>query len=134
MIERYPHRDDREIFSKTFQIKSTKNLSVTAKFILNSFQNKYIYYAINDILYQLTLTLEERDYLLEILYSPIISLQNNRFVSFFDIWINEIYIDKLLKSNRFLSSKNAVLPTEYIITVKVFYTVGEPVQKKEPLW
>jgi hypothetical protein len=42
-----------EITSKTFQIKYEKKLSSTAKFILNSFQNKYIYYAIDDILYLL---------------------------------------------------------------------------------
>jgi hypothetical protein len=42
-----------EITSKTFQIKYEKKLSLTAKFILNSFQNKYIYYAIDDILYLL---------------------------------------------------------------------------------
>ena len=40
-----------EIISKTFQIKYDKKLSPTSKFILNSFQNKYIYYAIDDILY-----------------------------------------------------------------------------------
>ena len=42
-----------EVISKTFQIKYQKNLSSTAKVILNSFQNKYIYYAIDDILYGL---------------------------------------------------------------------------------
>jgi hypothetical protein len=42
-----------EITSQTFQIKYEKKLSSTAKVILNSFQNKYIYYAIDDILYLL---------------------------------------------------------------------------------
>ena len=40
-----------EILSKTFQIKYEKQLSLIAKLVLNSFQNKYIYYAIDDILY-----------------------------------------------------------------------------------
>jgi len=39
------------IISKTFYIKYEKNLSLVSKFILNSFRNKYIYYAIDDILY-----------------------------------------------------------------------------------
>ena len=69
-----------EIKSKTFKIKYQKNLSLTAKIILNSFQNKYIYYAIDDILYSLKLTTNERDSLLSVLYSPIISLQNNFLV------------------------------------------------------
>jgi hypothetical protein len=51
-----------------------KELSSTAKFILNSFQNKYIYYAIDDILYLLKSDPIERDSLLAILYSPILSL------------------------------------------------------------
>ena len=45
----YP--DSNEIISKTFQIKYERNLSPIAKFLLNSFQNKYLYYAIDDILY-----------------------------------------------------------------------------------
>ena len=39
--------------SKTFQIKYDRKLSSVAKFLLNSFQNKYLYYAIDDILYLL---------------------------------------------------------------------------------
>jgi hypothetical protein len=58
-----------------------KELSSTAKFILNSFQNKYIYYN-DDILYLLKSDPIERDSLLAILYSPILSLQNNFSVNF----------------------------------------------------
>ena len=64
----YP--ESNEITSKTFQIKYEKKLSSTAKFILNSFQNKYIYYAMDDILYLLELNSFEREDLLTILYSP----------------------------------------------------------------
>ena len=60
------------IISKTFQIKYDKKLSSIARFILNSFQNKYIYYAIDDILYLLKGNPIERDNLLAILYSPIL--------------------------------------------------------------
>ena len=63
-----------EITSKTFHMKYNKHLSLTAKFILNNFQNKYIYYAIDDILYSLRSKPIERDNLLAILYSPILSL------------------------------------------------------------
>ena len=57
----------------------TKNLSSTAKFILNSFQNKYIYYAIDDILYSLKSNPIERDNLLAILYSPILFITKQFF-------------------------------------------------------
>ncbi len=82
-----------EIKCKTFQIKYEGKLSLIAKFILNSFQNKYIYYGIDDILYQFELDSNEYEILLAILYSPILSLQNNYSVNFFDIWISEIYIE-----------------------------------------
>ena len=44
----YPN--PKELTSKTFQIKYERKLSSIAKFLLNSFQNKYLYYAIDDIL------------------------------------------------------------------------------------
>jgi hypothetical protein len=71
-----------------------KKIISIAKFILNSFQNKYLYYAIDDILYSLKSNPIERDNLLGILYSPVLSLQNNFSINFFDIWIREIYIMK----------------------------------------
>jgi len=123
-----------EILSKTFQIKYQKNLSLIAKFILNSFQNKYIYYAIDDILYLLKSDPSERDNLLAILYSPILSLQNNFSVNFFDIWIREVYIDEVSKTNKFLS--NDLQPSEQFsfITIKLFYKTRVPVKKQESLW
>ena len=84
-----------EIISKTFQIKYDKKLSTTSKFILNSFQNKYIYYAIDDILYTFKSSSVEQNNLLAILYSPILSLQNNFSFNFFDIWIREVYIEEV---------------------------------------
>ena len=91
-----------EIISKTFQMKYQKNLSLSAKCILNNFQNKYIYYAIDDILYSLKAKPIERDNLLAVLYSPILSLQNNFSVNFFYIWISEVYIDEISKKNNHL--------------------------------
>jgi hypothetical protein len=87
---------------KYFKLKYPKKLSSTAKFILNSFQNKYIYYAIDDILYLLKSNPIERDNLLAILYSPVLSLQNNFSVNFFDIWIREVYIEEIQKLINFL--------------------------------
>ena len=55
--------------SRTFQIRYDTKLSSVAKLVLNSFQNKYIYYAIDDILYSFKSNPSERDNLLAILYS-----------------------------------------------------------------
>jgi len=126
-----------EIISKTFQIKYDKKLSTTSKFILNSFQNKYIYYAIDDILYLFELNKTERNNLLAILYSPVLSLQNNFFVNFFDIWIREIYIDEVSKVNKFLNQDSQTseesVQFSYII-IKFFYKTRVPVKKQESLW
>ena len=70
------------ISSKTFQIRYEKKLSSVAKLILNSFQKKYIYYAIDDILYSFQSNSTERENLLAILYSPVLSLQNNFSIDF----------------------------------------------------
>jgi len=123
-----------EITSKTFQIKYKKKLSSIAKFILNSFQNKYIYYAMDDILYLLKLNSDERENLLEILYSPILSLQNNFSVNFFDIWIGEIYIDEISKVNRFLNNDSHTAEPFSYITIKLFYKTKVPIKKQESLW
>jgi hypothetical protein len=63
-----------EAVSKTFQIRYDKKLSPIAKLILNSFQNKYIYYAIDDILYSFKSNTKERDNLLAFLYKTIFLL------------------------------------------------------------
>lgn len=128
----YP--DSSEVKSKTFQIQYQKSLSPTAKCILNSFQNKYIYYAIDDILYLLKSKPIERDNLLAVLYSPILSLQNNFSVNFFDIWIREVYIDELSKNNKFLKNDSTTFKQFNYITIKFFYQTRLPVKKKESLW
>lgn len=128
----YPELD--EIFSKTFQIKYEKKLSLTAKLVLNSFQNKYIYYAIDDILYLFESNKNERENLLAMLYSPILSLQNNYSVNFFDIWVKEIYIDEVFKVNKFLSTDSQTSKQSSYITIKLFYKTGVPLKKQESLW
>ena len=123
-----------EIISKTFQMKYYNNLSLTAKFILNNFQNKYIYYAIDDVLYTLKSNPVEKDNLLAILYSPILSLQNNFSVNFFDIWIREVYIDEVLKPNKFLDTDSKNLKEFNYITIKFFYKTKTLVKKQDSLW
>jgi hypothetical protein len=128
----YP--ESNEITSKTFQLQYQKHLSPTAKFLFNNFQNKYIYYAIDDILYALKSNPVEQKNLLAVLYSPILSLQNNFSVNFFDIWIREVYIDEISKSNRFLTDDTKALKKVNSITIKFFYKTRIPVKKQESLW
>ena len=123
-----------EISSKIFQIHYYYNLSLTAKFLLNHFHNKYIYYAIDDVLYTLKLKPVERDNLLSLLYSPILSLQNNFAVNFFDIWIREVSIDEISKYNKFLKEDLTSLKSFNSITIKFFYRTRIPEKKQKSLW
>ena len=123
-----------EIKSKVFQIKYQRDLSSTAKFILNNFQNKYIYYAIDDILYNLKLTQNEKDSLLAVLCSSLISLQNNFSINFLDVWIREIYINEIAKTNKFFHNDLQSSTKFNLITVKLFYKTKSPVKQKKSLW
>lgn len=130
----YPEPNEIEIRSKTFHIKYEKKLSSIAKLILNSFRNKYIYYAIDDILYLLKSNPVERDNLLSILYSQVLSLQNNLSVNFFDIWIHQIYINEISNLNKFINNDSQNLEQFTYITIKLLYKTSVPIKKPESLW
>lgn len=128
----YPNVNETK--SKTFHIKYDKRLSSVAKIVLNSFQKKYLYYAIDDILCFLKSRPTERDNILSIIYSPVLSLQNNSSIDFFDIWIQEIYISETSKFNKFLNKKDSSLESFNYITIKFFYRIKLPNTKTETLW
>ena len=115
---------------KTFNVKSEKKLSPLAKIILQSVQFKHFYYVRDDISYLLKSNPIERDFLLQALSSIVISLQNNLSINFFDMWIYEIYINKVSTQNKFMSSKSQNLePGEYI-TIKLAYGSSVSQEKK----
>ena len=123
-----------EMEFKIFQIKYEKKLSSIAKVILTSFQNKYLYYAIDDILELFKTNPIEKKNLLAILYSPVLSLHNNFSVNFFDIWIQEISINEISKVNKFLKNDSRNFEQFSYITIKFLYITRMPIKKPEPLW
>jgi len=115
---------------KTFNVKSEKKLSPLAKLILQSVRFKHFYYVRDDISYLLKSNPIERDFLLQALYSIVISLQNNLSINFFDMWIYEIYINKVSIHNKFMNQKFQNLePSEYI-TIKLAYGNNVSQEKK----
>lgn len=128
----YPSYNDSA--SKTFQIKCKKKLAPITKTLLNSFQKKYLYYAIDDILYLLKSYPAEQNNILNIIYSPIISLQNNFSISFLDIWIHELYINEFSKKNKFLGNKFKSIEEYTYITIKFVYKKRFPLKKQKSLW
>ena len=115
---------------KTFNVKSEKTLSPLAKSILLSVQFKHFYYVRDDISYLLKSNPIERDFLLQALYSTVISLQNNLSVNFFDIWIYEIYINRISTHNKFLDRKSQNLEPDEYITIKLAYGSSLSQEKK----
>ena len=130
----YPNSTEEFTSAKTFQIKYDKKLSPVAKLILNSFQKKYIYYAIDDIFYSFQLNSSERENLLAILYSPVLSLQNNFSIDFFKIWIDEIYIQEISKVNKFFKNNSSNFQQYNYITIKLLYKMPIPPKKPYVLW
>lgn len=119
---------------RTFQIKYDGKLSLLAECMLSTFQNKYIYYAIDDILYLLHSNSKERENLLELFYSSMLSLHNDFSINFFDIWIDSIYINDTCKNNRFLINESQKLKQGTYITLKLYYIKRLPIKKPEPIW
>ena len=119
---------------ETFQIKYEKKLSSVAKLVLNSFQKKYLYYAMDDILYSFESNPKERDNLLEILKSLVLSLQNNLYVNFFDIWIHEIYINEVSKVNKFLKNDLSNFEQGTCITITLLYKTPISPKKLDSIW
>lgn len=120
-----------EVSAKTFQILYDDDLSLEMKLLLNSFQRKYLHYAIDDILYKLQSNLKKRNNLLAVIYSPAIALHNSSSINFFDMWIHELYVDKLLKANKFLTGKSG---NSYQITITILYKKKSPKDVRKSLW
>lgn len=133
---RYPinTKQDNLKFNITFNIKYDQTLSFVAKCLLNTFKNKYIYYAIDDILSSSNLTLKEQESLLTLLHSSMLFLHNNHSINFFDIWIDSIYVNSINKNNKFLTNNSKNSKQVTYITIKLYYIAKLPVKKAEPIW
>jgi hypothetical protein len=131
---RWAYPNQMSMRSKTFYVKSKKPLSTVDKIILNNFEKKYLYHAIDDVLYSLKPKPIERDNLLAILYSPVLALQNNFSIDFFDIWIDEISINKVFKNNKFLAHCTSTIEPFSYITIKLVYNKKRLPKKTESFW
>jgi hypothetical protein len=119
---------------KTFNVKCDKKLSPLAITILQSFKFKLYYYVMDDLLYLLKSNLDERDYLLQILNSSVIFLQNNLYVNFFDIYIYDITINEISKFNRFVNEQSELFKVSNTITIKLAYQIKPVPKKLETIW
>jgi hypothetical protein len=84
----------------------------------------------DDISYLLKSNPIERDFLLQALYSIVISLQNNLSINFFDMWVYEVYINKVSRHNKFMNEKSQNLEADEYITIKIAYGFNVSQEKK----
>lgn len=126
----------KRVKTKSFYIRYNKKLSSVAKVLFNTFKKKHLHYAIDDILYSFKSNPKERDDLLTILYSPVLSLHNNFSIDLFDIWIKNIDIKTLevLKKNELFKNKYCNLNDFEYIKITFSYKKKTPPKKKESLW
>ena len=88
----------------------------------------------DDLVYLLKSNRTERDYLLQILHSSVIFLQNNLYVNFFDIYIYDISLNEKSKFNRFINNQSTSLKVSNTITIKLAYQVKAVTKKLETTW
>jgi len=119
---------------QTFNVKSDIQLSPVSIILLKSFNYKLYYHVIDDLFYLLKSYPNERDYLLKILHSSVIFLQNNLYVNFFDVYVYQINIERISNFNRFLNQQSQSYKNTIHITIQLAYQV-KPISKKlEAIW
>ena len=113
---------------KTFTIKCNRRISKRAKILLQSIKLKVFHYVIDDIVYFLKSDKHESEYLIQILNSTVIFLQNNFCVSFFDVYIYDIQINTASRFNRLITNQKESFETSTYLIIKLAYQV-KPTEK-----
>ena len=119
---------------KTFSVRYNKELSKRARIVLQSFRLKFYYYVIDDILYFLKSDPNECNYLLQILNSTAIFLQNNLGVNFFDIYVYDIQINAISETNRFTHDERKPVKLSNNIIIKLAYQVQSLEEILDTTW
>jgi hypothetical protein len=76
----------------------------------------------------------ERNYLIEMLYSTVIYVENNHYANLLKLWIDDIYIKKVPNFNKFRNQNHETLKFHYYIILVLGFEYKDLPTKKEPLW
>jgi len=76
----------------------------------------------------------ERTLILQIIYSAVTYAENNHYANLMKLWIDDIYIKKVQKLNRFISKNSERLEYEYFIIINLGFEYKPFPIKKESLW
>ena len=76
----------------------------------------------------------ERTFILQIIYSAVTYAENNHYANLLKVWVNNVYIKKVTKSNKFLKKKSENLENDYFITLNLGFEYKAFPVKKESIW
>lgn len=115
-------------------VSSKYNFKVTQNFkkILKNLRKCSFYKSI-EILSNLSNN-TERTTILQIIYSVVTYVENNHYANLLKVWIDNIYIKKVIKSNKFLNKKSEILTDSYYIVLNFGFEYKAFPVKKESIW
>jgi hypothetical protein len=115
-------------------VSSKYNFKVTQNFkkILKNLRKCSFYKSI-EILSNLS-DKTERTTILQIIYSVVTYAENNHYANLLKVWIDNIYIKKVVKSNKFLKRKSENLTDNYYIVLNFGFEYKAFPVKKESIW
>jgi hypothetical protein len=108
------------------------NLSPNIKKILKNLRKRSFYRAVemvNDIS-----NISEQNFILQIIYSAATYAENNHCANLLKLWIDEISIQKISKSNAFINQDYKNLEDNYLIIFNLSFQYKDRQVKKDLLW
>jgi len=111
-----------------YDYKITQNL----KKVLKSLR-KCSFYKSVEILSNLSNNVE-RTVILQIIYSAVTYAENNHYANLLKVWVDNISIKKVVKSNNFLNQKSEKLENSYYIILNLGFEYKAFPVKKESIW
>ena len=116
----------------TVNAKNTRLVSQDANKTLKSLRRRSFYKAI-DIVSEIE-NITERNSILQILYSVAAYSENNHSINLLKLWIDDIYVKKIINTNQFIHRNYENLRYTHNIIIKLGFEYKVPPLKKEPLW
>lgn len=116
----------------TVNAKNTRLVSQDANKTLKSLRRRSFYKAI-DIVSEIE-NITERNSILQILYSVAAYSENNHSINLLKLWIDDIYVKKIVNNNQFIHRNYENLRYTHNIIIKLGFEYKVPPLKKEPLW
>ena len=142
MPRRRPHPRCRDFFRVhqgpmilefvTVNAKNTRLVSQDANKTLKSLRRRSFYKAI-EIVSEIE-NIGERNSILQILYSVATYGENNHSINLLKLWIDDIYVKKIVNTNQFIHRNYENLRYTHNIIIKLGFEYKVPPLKKEPLW